>query len=128
MNMNAENLEEQLADFLKVMGSPIRIQILFSIGDGQACVCHLEAVLKKRQAYISQHLMVLRDAGILKTRREGKFIYYRLSDPSILEWLETTSELLEPSQSVLAEYLTVSDPIDCQCPLCLKKGQEGNTP
>ena len=74
MNMINKTTEIQIAEYLKVLGSPFRIQILFSIGSGEACVCHLEAILEKRQAYISQHLMVMRDAGILDTRRDGKYI------------------------------------------------------
>ena len=66
---------------------------LFAIGSQEACVCHLEKLLKKRQAYISQHLMVLREAGLLETRRDGKYIYYRLSSPEVLQLVRSAAVL-----------------------------------
>jgi ArsR family transcriptional regulator len=78
-------IAEQIAAPLEAIASPQRIAILLAIGKGEACVCHLEAALGWRQAYISQQLMALRKAAILQDRREGRYIYYRLSNESILE-------------------------------------------
>ena len=113
--------ETHIADFLKILGAPFRIQILYSIGYGEACVCHLEAILKRRQAYISQHLMVMRDAGILETRRDGKYIYYRVADRRLFEILESAAGLLNiPENKKLiisgSEKLT-----QCDCPRCQSK-------
>ncbi len=118
MNMISVKAENKIANYLKVLGSPIRIQILFSIGNGEACVCHLEAMLKKRQAYISQHLMVLRDAGILKTRRDGKYIYYRVADNRIFELIKSTAEILLISSEKLPEFSDGSNQANCECPKC----------
>jgi DNA-binding transcriptional ArsR family regulator len=49
----------------KALAHPVRLQILDMLRSGEVCVCHMEAVLGKRQAYISQQLMVLRDAGLV---------------------------------------------------------------
>ena len=73
-----ENAEEIVKVFENISAAS-RLAILLVIGEGEACVCHLEAVLGKRQAYISQHLMALRDAGIITPRRDGRFIYYRIT-------------------------------------------------
>ena len=116
--MNIGKAETQVADYLKILGSPFRIKILFSIGYGEACVCHLEAVLKKRQAYISQHLMVMRDAGILKTRREGKYIYYRVADNSIFDLIKSAAGILNISSDKLPELSTSSKQKNCECPNC----------
>ena len=118
MNMNAGKAETQVADYLKILGSPFRIQILFSIGYGEACVCHLEAILKKRQAYISQHLMVMRDAGILDTRRDGKYIYYRVADKNLFELLKSTAGILNISSGSLPELAESTKHIRCECPQC----------
>lgn len=118
MNTLTKKAEKTIAEYLKVLGSPFRIQLLFSIGYGEACVCHLESSFKKRQAYISQHLMVLRDAGILDTRREGKYIYYRVADKKIFGLIETAADLLDmPPDSLppLEETRTLSN---CDCPKC----------
>jgi ArsR family transcriptional regulator len=118
MNMLTEKPENRIADFLKVLGSPFRIQILFSIGYGEACVCHLEAVLKKRQAYISQHLMVLRDAGVLDTRRDGKYIFYRVADKNLFVVLLSTAGLINLSTGSLPDLPESAEQINCDCPLC----------
>ncbi len=118
MNMNAGKAETQVADYLKILGSPFRIQILLSIGYGEACVCHLEAILKKRQAYISQHLMVMRDAGILDTRRDGKYIYYRVADKNLFELLKSTAGILNLSSGSLPELAESTKHIRCECPQC----------
>jgi len=116
--MSNKEAQIQVAEYLKVLGAPFRIQILFSIGYGEACVCHLEAVLKKRQAYISQHLMVMRDAGILKTRREGKYIYYRVADNSIFDLIKSAAGILNISSDKLPELSTSSKQKNCECPNC----------
>ncbi|MBN1303463.1 MAG: helix-turn-helix transcriptional regulator [Anaerolineales bacterium] len=59
--------------------------ILTILREGEQCVCHIEAMLKLRQAYISQHLMVLKDAEIIADRRDGWNIYYRVVMPEIFE-------------------------------------------
>lgn len=116
--MIQKSTEKKIAGILKVLGSPFRIQILYHIGKREACVCHLEALLKKRQAYISQHLMVMRDAGILKTRRDGKYVFYRVADPKFFELIELTAKTLniqidnKPQDTVSIRH------DNCDCPMC----------
>ena len=116
--MKAGTPETKIADYLKILGAPFRIQILYSIGYGEACVCHLEAVLKKRQAYISQHLKVMRDVGILDTRREGKYIYYRVADKSLFDLIKSAAGILNISLNNLPELSAASNQKNCDCPNC----------
>ena len=118
MNVKTKRAEKLIADYLKVLGSPFRVQILFSIGYGEACVCHLEALLKKRQAYISQHLMVLRDAGILDTRRDGKYIFYRVADKSIFDLIRSTADVLNIPLDSLPDPTESTQLTRCECPNC----------
>ena len=118
MNMLTKEAQTQVAEYLKILGAPFRIQILYSIGNGEACVCHLEAVLKKRQAYISQHLMVMRDAGILDTRREGKYIYYRVADNNLFDLIKSAAGMLNISLDNLPELSTATKQKSCDCPNC----------
>ena len=118
MNIKTVASEKQIANYLKVLGSPIRMNILFSIGHGEACVCHLEGMLKKRQAYISQHLMVLRDAGILETRRDGKYIFYRVADKKVFDLIESTARMLEISSENLPLLSETAIQKNCECPKC----------
>jgi DNA-binding transcriptional ArsR family regulator len=83
---------EQVATLLQVIGQESRLQILLAIGEQEPCVCHLEATFGWRQAFLSQHLMALRKAGIVVTSRQGRNIHYRLSDPRLLAIIQQAAE------------------------------------
>ena len=108
---------EQLASLYRIFGQPVRIQILLVIGLGEACVCHLEAYLGIRQASISQHLMVLRDAGLVTTSRNGRNIFYRLTRPELLEVIWQLAPLAGLSAAALNEAATTPVTL-CPCPYC----------
>ena len=110
--MNMKKDARTIGRLFKFLGSAPRIRILLAIDSGEACVCHLEAGLGLRQAYISQHLMALRKAGALVSRREGRFIYYRLRDPRLLELVEAAAQLTG------VEFAPIRLPDDCACPAC----------
>jgi len=117
--MKPELTEKKVSEYLKILGAAFRIQILYSIGHGEACVCHLETVLEKRQAYISQHLMVMRDAGILETRRDGKYIYYRVADRSLFDILQSVARILNIPKDKVPEIAGLKKHSQCDCPRCL---------
>ena len=99
------------ASKLKLMGHPVRLQILNMLRHGEICVCHIETALGKRQAYISQHLMTLRDAGLVKARKDGLQVYYRLSDDLVADVLNLIAGISDQPQ---AEALD-----GCPCPQCV---------
>lgn len=107
----------KVSDLLQVISPEARLEILLAIGESEACVCHLEARLGYRQAYISQQLMALREAGLLRTRRDGKYIYYRLEKPEIMEMVELAARLAGLDMSVLANKARLSRS-PCDCPKC----------
>jgi ArsR family transcriptional regulator len=107
----------KVSDLLQVISPEPRLEILLAIGGGEACVCHLEAALGYRQAYISQQLMALREAGLLGTRRDGKYIFYRLERPEILEMVELAARLAGLDVSVIAARANLSRS-SCDCPNC----------
>src|SRR5512138_2658720 len=112
-------ISEKVAEPLQAIASTQRIAILLAIGNGEACVCHLEAVLGWRQAYISQHLMALRKAEILQDRRDGRYIYYRLKDEAILALVKDAAVLsgLDPIQ--INALANPSPEPSCECPHCI---------
>jgi len=93
---------------------PSRIAILEILRDGEQCVCHLEAVLGYRQAYISQHLMVLRDAGLVEDRREGARIFYRVTKPEVYDLMDSAIRL-SGAETNPVSHIKVKD---CPCPKC----------
>ncbi|OHD55787.1 MAG: hypothetical protein A2Y33_14210 [Spirochaetes bacterium GWF1_51_8] len=73
------------ADFCKFMGNPKRIEILFTLNTGEKCVEELAETMEINLPNLSQHLSIMRNKGIIESRRAGKYIYYRLSNTRILE-------------------------------------------
>ncbi len=111
-------ISEKVSTPLTAIASPQRIAILLAIGTGEACVCHLETALGWRQAYISQHLMSLRKADILLDRREGRYVFYRLKDASLLDLITVSARLSGlPADSVSALINSQLHPA-CECPQC----------
>jgi len=105
---------EPQAKLFKALMHPARLAILDVLRTGEACVCHVEAALDYRQAYISQQLMVLRDAGLVADRREGWNNYYRVTEPSVFAVLDAaqkvTGQSARPSRRKSAQA--------CPCPKC----------
>lgn len=119
MNINHLPPDERLGRIFKAISTPARFQILAAIGKGEACVCHLEALLGMRQAYISQQLMEMRDVDLVDTRRDGRYIFYRLTEPTLLDLLIDIGKLFGISTEDMA-LLPSSEPLSqCCCPDCL---------
>jgi len=108
-------LSEKIVEPLQALASPQRIAILLVISAGEACVCHLEAQLGFRQAYISQHLMALRQAGLIDSRREGKYMFYRLAKPAILDLIQNAARM---ANVTLPKLEAASPKMQCACPHC----------
>jgi ArsR family transcriptional regulator len=113
---------EQAAELLKVLSHPVRLRILEILRGGEQCVCHMEAALGLRQAYISQHLIVLRDAGLVSVRREGWNIYYTLMQPGVFEVIEAATSMYSSRSGKRASRgIEMSRAHDCPCPKCALK-------
>lgn len=113
----AKSSEYILFDFFRVIGQPVRIQILLVLAAQDSCVCHLEAVLGLRQASISQHLMALRKAGLLSTRREGRNIFYHLNHQEVAQLIRQAAALAGISVDFCDRLQTQPVP-GCPCPHC----------
>lgn len=128
MNVKLPSPENDISLLLRAIDQPARLRILLGIGHVEACVCHLEALLDLRQAYISQHLMTLRKAGILTNRREGRYIYYRLRDPRLLELIEIAGAIAGVGKEEL-QTLTSTNPLPhCECLECVDEAQPDQVP
>jgi ArsR family transcriptional regulator len=114
--MFAEAYELQ-AGLFKALMHPARLAILDILRHGEECVCHMEAVLGYRQAYISQQLMMLRKAGLVEDRRDGWNIYYRVTRPDIYHVIDAMNEVVG-QKPVLAVRSTHLREERCLCPKC----------
>jgi len=115
--MNSYRLPAKL---LKALAHPARMQILNALRQDEECVCHLTALLHQRQAYVSQQLMFLRQAGLIEDRKDGLRVYYRVRDPRVFEILDTVNALVG-AKSALPETETIAA---CPCPKCATRGQQ----
>lgn len=82
------------AEVCKAMANPIRLKILNALRHGEQSVDVMARSLKLRKANLSQHLAILRQRGIVATRRQGLNIYYRCANPKMLKACEILREVL----------------------------------
>jgi DNA-binding transcriptional ArsR family regulator len=108
---------DRQAEILKALAHPVRLQILDILRDGERCVCHIEAVLKLRQAYISQQLMTLRKVGLVSDRKDGLRVFYRITDRAVFRVLDPARNMVEHEGLDFAE-MKERKPHDCPCPSC----------
>ena len=107
------------AALTKVLGHPARLRILDILSHGEACVCHMTTILGQRQPYVSQLLMSLREADLVRDRREGSTVYYRLSDSRIAALISLTRDLLRERDPQLVWPAVPEMPVEgCPCPHC----------
>ena len=74
---------EDLSEFYKLFGDKTRLGIIWALGVSEICVCDLSVLLNMSQSAISHQLRILKQARIVKSRREGKVVYYSLEDDHI---------------------------------------------
>ncbi len=82
------------AEVCRVLGSANRIKILEVLREGEKAVGEIAEILGVRQTNVSQHLAVMRNKGVLKTRKEGTSIYYSVSNPKIIQACDLMRQVL----------------------------------
>jgi DNA-binding transcriptional ArsR family regulator len=116
---------KQAAELLRALGHPFRLQIIEVLAsEREACVCHLECRLGLRQAYISQQLSRLREAGLVVTRREGLNVFYSLADDSLLPLLQASRASAikfsrRRGKTLGFRMRGIARGTSCNCPKCL---------
>lgn len=86
---------EDLASFFKVFGDVTRVRILYALLCSEMCVCDLAQILNMTQSAISHQLRLLKQMALVKNRREGKTVFYSLSDGHISTILSQGMEHIE---------------------------------
>lgn len=92
---------EQALQLLRVLAEPIRLQLVQCLGSGERCVCELTSELGLAQSKLSFHLKVMKDAGLITARQQGRWCYYRLA-PQALIWLSNWLDQLAVSCNLSA--------------------------
>ncbi len=84
-----------LAEMFRLLGDPTRVRILYALLEaGELCVCDLAAVVDTTDTKVSQAMRLLRSAGVVRNRRDGRNIFYRLDDAHIRMLLDLSREHL----------------------------------
>ncbi|MBQ6568773.1 MAG: helix-turn-helix transcriptional regulator [Clostridia bacterium] len=81
-----------IADLFKVFGDSTRVKILWALDESELCVCDIAAALGMTKSAVSHQLRFLRDADLVKNRREGKSIFYSLADDHVKQIFEMAVE------------------------------------
>ena len=89
--MPQEEALYDLAELFKVFGDTTRIKILWALDSAEMCVCDIAFLLNMTQSAISHQLRVLKQAKLVKNRREGKIVFYSLDDEHIKQIFELGS-------------------------------------
>ena len=92
---------EATVRLFRALGDETRLRLLEQLRGGEQCVCDLTDALETGQSRLSFHLKCLKDVGVLRDRREGRWIYYALNPEAIAE-IESVIATLRPSRLRLA--------------------------
>ncbi len=99
LNLLADGFNEEAlpseAKIFKALSDINRLKIVQLLKEGELCVCELTFALSNSQSTVSHHLSVLKNAGLVKERKEGKWSYFRLSDGAIIELLKQVKLLVD---------------------------------
>ena len=87
----------EAAKLLKALSNERRLMILCQLGDRELAVGRIQPLVGLSQSALSQHLAVLRDQGVVTTRRDGQTIFYRICDPAAVKVVETLAEIFCPT-------------------------------
>jgi DNA-binding transcriptional ArsR family regulator len=94
MSLNEKKIFQLHAEICKTLSNPIRLEILSKLREGAKSVSEIASLTGVRQATVSQHLAVLRQRGVVSTRREGINVYYEVANPKITRACDLMREVL----------------------------------
>jgi ArsR family transcriptional regulator len=83
------------AEIFRAMADPCRLKILSLLREGELCVCEIMVGVDRPQSSTSHHLSILKDAGLIKERKDGRWSRYRLSEGAVIEMLNLVKLMIE---------------------------------
>ncbi len=110
--------------FFRALADRTRLRLLNLIGDDEVCVCYFVEVLRTNQPKVSRHLAYLRRAGVVATRRDGKWMHYRMVEPAderarrvfadVRQWLAEDCEMQHDRERLMKVCCAPLPPITIQ--------------
>jgi len=119
--MKISNLDVAV-DVSRALGHPARLRVVAMLRTGELCVCQIKEVLELAQSTVSNHLKELRRAGLISERKEGRWVYFGLSDrPQTRPWIDVALAALEGDPQLGADDRLVAEirrvPVEGLCRL-----------
>lgn len=93
--MHDEQTIVELAETFKVLSEPTRVRILHALAEEELCVCDIAAVVEMSSSAVSHQLRILRTARLVRSRKDGKMVYYSLDDEHVRNLFEEGIRHLE---------------------------------
>ena len=94
-NMPDEEILYDLAELFKIFGDSTRIKILYVLFESEMCVCDIAQLLNMNQSAISHQLKILKQSRLVKSRRDGKAVFYSLADSHVRTIINQGMEHIE---------------------------------
>jgi ArsR family transcriptional regulator len=120
MSRSKRTFDDELM-FFRALADYTRLRLLNLMGDDEVCVCFFVEVLRVNQPKISRHLAYLRRAGVVETRREGKWMHYRIVEPhdphavrifkEVRAWLSEDAEMLRDRERLVKVCCAPQPPV-----------------
>lgn len=106
----------------RALGHPARLRIVAMLRSGELCACQVTEVLRLASSTVSAHLRELRLAGLVRERRDGRWIHFDLTDdPAMRAWIDTSLSGLDPDPQLAADDSLVAElrtlPVEDLCRL-----------
>ena len=123
MNREQKALYEAKARVIKALAHPTRLWMVERLAEGERWVCELYDEVDADFSTVSRHLAVLRQAGVVDVRRQGKQMFYRLNVPCVLDFMGCIEAVLTSSAPHRLEALGMAGP-GTACNRCVNQEQE----
>lgn len=91
------NYYEEKVKILKALSNPVRLEIIDFLSNGEKCVCEIVENLQYEQPHISKSLIKLKEAGLIRDRKEGLNVYYSLKICCLKDFFSCLNKILENS-------------------------------
>ncbi|ATW87580.1 ArsR family transcriptional regulator [Halohasta litchfieldiae] len=90
---------DRVSSLCAALSNPLRLRLLWALRDGECCVCELQTAVEAPQSTVATQLKCLTDAGLVTTRKEGKWSYYSVADTEIFELIDHATEFVDPVEA-----------------------------
>jgi len=90
---------EEMAKVMKALGHPTRMCIAFKLGEGPCCVCELTELMNVDISTVSKHLTIMKNAGLVKSEKQGLKVIYSLVSPCVLSFYSCVEKVVLDKQN-----------------------------